>query len=108
MLILQAVLNVVAALIASEPYAVLSRHKAMSGAATAISLVGQPEPVALCLPSADVGTRERSDSWLETELDDECTQVMRYASCEDFRCVSHDYSMFHLSVVPSNVVAYMC
>ena len=117
-LILQAVLNV-AALIASEPVdAVLSRHKAMSGdaadsaapppPATAISLVGQPEPVALCLPSAEVGTRERSDSWLETELDDECTQVMRYASCEDFRCVSQDSSMFHLLVVPSNVVAYMC
>ena len=117
-LIAQALLNV-AALVVSEPSEVLQYHgTSMSGDAaysagprqpvTAISRVGQPEPVALCLPSADVGTRDRYDGWVETQLDDECTQVMRYASCEDFRCVSHDPSVLRFSMVPSNVRKYMC
>lgn len=72
---------------------------------TTTMLVGQAEPVALCLPSAEDGSRVISGSWLETQLDDECTQVMRYASCEDDRCVSKDG---HIIFPPIDRAAYIC
>lgn len=106
LLITQAVLNV-AALIVSQPAdvglvespKVLSTDPAQSVLVTETMLVGPSEPAALCLPSAEVGRSVISATWLETQLDDECTQVMRYASCEDERCVSDDSHILSRSTI---------
>lgn len=97
LLVLQGILNA-AALIVSEPAtAAMSLHHSLSSNASAYidgpqmviqkKLVGRPAPVPLCVPSAEVDTSRTASRWLETELDDECTQVMRYAGCADTRCV---------------------
>eukprot|EP01043_Picozoa_sp_COSAG02_P055882 COSAG02_NODE_6547_length_3502_cov_58.042766_2_plen_514_part_00 len=108
-LLTQMVLNVAAVYVSDLPdvqwandpkrFSVNSAQSVGPHLGTETMLVGQPEPVALCLASAEVGSRVISNSWLETQLDDECTQVMRYASCEDDRCVSKDGQIIFRSML---------